>query len=52
MRNRHLILMDALALVICPLLAFAVRFEDFGWIGQNLRLVLPYIFLAGPVRLA
>ena len=52
MRNRHLILMDALALVICPLLAFAVRFEDFGWIGQNLRLVLPYILVAGPVRLA
>ena len=35
-----------------PLIAFSVRFEDFGWIGQNLRLVLPYVLVAGLVRLA
>ncbi len=35
-----------------PVIAFAVRFEDFGWIGQNLRLVLPYVLIAGLVRLA
>ena len=51
MRNRHLFLLDAVSLVAAPVVAFAVRFEDFGWIGQNLRLVLPYILLAGPVRL-
>jgi FlaA1/EpsC-like NDP-sugar epimerase len=52
MRNRHLFLLDAASLVAAPLIAFAVRFEDFTWLGENLRVVLPYIFLAGPLRLA
>src|SRR3954465_12950789 len=52
MRNRHLLLLDAASLVAVPLLAFAVRFEEFSWIGHNLRMVLPYILLAGPLRLA
>jgi FlaA1/EpsC-like NDP-sugar epimerase len=51
MRNRHLFLLDAAALVVAPLIAFVVRFEEFSWLGQNLRLVLPYILLAGPIRL-
>jgi FlaA1/EpsC-like NDP-sugar epimerase len=51
MRNRHLFLLDAAALVVAPIVAFLVRFEDFSWLGQNLRMVLPYILLAGPVRL-
>ena len=52
MRNRHLLLLDAASLVVAPVVAFAVRFEDFSWLGDNLRMVLPYIFLAGPLRLA
>jgi FlaA1/EpsC-like NDP-sugar epimerase len=52
MRNRHLFLLDAVSLVVAPLIAFVVRFEDVSWLGQNLRLVLPYILLAGPIRLA
>ena len=52
MRNRHLFLFDASALVLSPILAFVVRFEEFSWIGQNLRMVLAYIALAGPIRLA
>jgi FlaA1/EpsC-like NDP-sugar epimerase len=52
MRNRHLLLLDAASLVAAPVIAFAVRFEDFAWLGENLRVVLPYIFLAGPLRLA
>src|SRR4051812_47062757 len=51
MRTRPLFLLDALALIVAPLLAFVVRFEDVEWLGQNLRMVLPYILLAGPVRL-
>src|SRR2546426_7184768 len=51
MRNRHLFLLDAASLVAAPIIAFAVRFEDFAWLGQNLRIVLPYIFVAGPLRL-
>jgi FlaA1/EpsC-like NDP-sugar epimerase len=52
MRNRHLFLLDAASLVVAPVVAFAVRFEDIGWVSDNLRMVLPYIFLAGPLRLA
>src|SRR5688500_6708860 len=51
MRNRHLLLLDAASLVAAPLIAFAVRFEDFSWLATNLRMVLPYVFLAAPVRL-
>jgi FlaA1/EpsC-like NDP-sugar epimerase len=51
MRNRHLFVLDTAALVVAPLIAFVVRFEDFSWLGENPRLVLPYILLAGPVRL-
>jgi FlaA1/EpsC-like NDP-sugar epimerase len=51
-RNRHLLLLDAVSLVAAPVTAFAVRFEDFGWLGDNWPLVLPYVLLAGPVRLA
>jgi FlaA1/EpsC-like NDP-sugar epimerase len=51
MRNRHLFLLDAISLVAAPTIAFAVRFEDFGWISQNLRLALPYILVAGLIRL-
>src|SRR5579859_6918562 len=52
MRNRHLLLLDAASLVVAPAIAFAVRFEDFRWLGDNLTLVLPYILIAGPLRLA
>jgi len=52
MRNRHLFLLDAAALVLGPLAAFLVRFENFEWISENLQIVLVYILLAGPVRLA
>jgi FlaA1/EpsC-like NDP-sugar epimerase len=51
MRNRHLLLLDAASLIAAPVIAFAVRFEDFSWLGDNLAIVLPYIFLAGPIRL-
>jgi FlaA1/EpsC-like NDP-sugar epimerase len=45
-------LLDAGALLIAPLIAFVVRFEDFTWIAQNPRIVLSYILLSVPVRLA
>lgn len=51
MRNRHLFLLDASSLVLAPIIAFAVRFEDFEWLGQHLRMVVPYVMLAGGVRL-
>ena len=51
MRNRHLFLLDVVSLIAAPVVAFAVRFEDFGWLGSHARMVLPYILLAGPLRL-
>jgi FlaA1/EpsC-like NDP-sugar epimerase len=51
MRNRHLLLLDAASVVLAPIIAFVVRFEEFGWLSQNARIVLPYILLAGPVRI-
>jgi FlaA1/EpsC-like NDP-sugar epimerase len=51
MRNRHLFFLDAASLILAPVAAFAVRFEGFGWLSTNLGMVLPYIFLAGPLRL-
>ncbi|HJP59717.1 MAG TPA: nucleoside-diphosphate sugar epimerase/dehydratase [Gemmatimonadaceae bacterium] len=51
MRNRHLLLLDLAALVLSPVISFLVRFEHFDWIGQNPRMVVAYILLAGPIRL-
>ena len=50
-RNRHLLLLDAGSLVLAPLIAFVVRFEDVAWLGDNLQMVLPYALLSGPARL-
>ena len=51
-RNRHLLLFDAIGSVLAIMLAFAVRFEDLGWITSNVSFVLPYILLSVPPRLA
>lgn len=51
-RNRHLLLIDACSLILAPIIAFVVRFEEFSWLGDNVRMVIPYILLAGPTRLA
>lgn len=50
-RNRHLFYLDAILLTITGLTAFAVRFEDFGWISANLRIVLAYLLISVPARL-
>ena len=51
MRNRHLLLIDAISLGLMPVIAFLVRFEELQWLGDNMRLIMAYILLAGPVRL-
>ncbi|MDQ6770828.1 MAG: polysaccharide biosynthesis protein [Gemmatimonadota bacterium] len=51
MRNRHLFLIDAGSLIVAPLIAFLVRFEEFQWIADNLRMVVPYVLVTAPVRL-
>ncbi|MDP9176861.1 MAG: polysaccharide biosynthesis protein [Gemmatimonadota bacterium] len=52
LRNRHLFVADALAVILAPLVAFLVRFEEASWISQNLRLVSLYLLLSIPLRLA
>lgn len=51
-RNRYFLASDALLLVVAPLFAFLVRFEDPAWITANLLFVLPYILLCLPFKLA
>jgi FlaA1/EpsC-like NDP-sugar epimerase len=42
---------DAVGSVLAVILAFAVRFEDLGWVASNASFVLPYIILSVPLRL-
>ncbi len=51
LRNRHLFVADALAVILAPLAAFLVRFEEPRWIADNLRLVGLYLLLSVPLRL-
>lgn len=51
-RNRYFLLADAASLILAPLAAFAVRFESFSWIGENFLLVLPYVLISLPLKLA
>jgi FlaA1/EpsC-like NDP-sugar epimerase len=51
LRNRHLFVADALAVIVAPLVAFLVRFEQLRWISDNLRLVGLYLLLSIPLRL-
>jgi FlaA1/EpsC-like NDP-sugar epimerase len=51
LRNRHLFVADFLAVMLAPLVAFLVRFEDPRWISDNLRLVAFYLALSIPLRL-
>lgn len=52
LRNRHLLAADSAALPLMGLIAFAVRFDGFAWVGQHLSLVMPYLVLTVPVRLS
>ncbi len=51
LRNRHLFVADALAVIVAPLVAFLVRFEQARWISDNFRLVGLYLLLSVPLRL-
>jgi len=50
-RNRHLFLADAVSVILAPLAAFLVRFEEPSWISNNLRLVAFYLIFSIPLRL-
>src|SRR3954466_16420649 len=50
--NRHLFAADAIAATLSTLVAFLVRFEDFSWLATNARMVLAYLLISVPLRLA
>jgi FlaA1/EpsC-like NDP-sugar epimerase len=50
-RNRHLFVADFFSVIAATLVAFLVRFETFGWIGENIRLVFVYLAISVPARL-
>ncbi|MBA3341074.1 MAG: polysaccharide biosynthesis protein [Gemmatimonadaceae bacterium] len=52
LRNRHLFAIDAVSVIAATLIAFVVRFEQPQWISENLRLVVVYLALSVPLRLA
>jgi FlaA1/EpsC-like NDP-sugar epimerase len=51
-RNRHLLLIDTIALLVSPLFAFLIRFEGVEWFASNGQEVLVYIAITVPVRIA
>jgi FlaA1/EpsC-like NDP-sugar epimerase len=50
-KNHHFLAADVLSVLLAPLIAFLVRFEDFGWLVQHSRMVLLYVGLSLPLRL-
>jgi FlaA1/EpsC-like NDP-sugar epimerase len=51
LRNRHLLLLDALLLGLCTMAAYVVRFEGFQWGADNLYTALVYLVVSLPVKL-
>jgi FlaA1/EpsC-like NDP-sugar epimerase len=51
LRNRHLLLVDALLLMAAPLLAYAARFEGFDWTSQDAHAALVYTLCSLPLKL-
>ncbi len=51
-RNRHIFLSDAIAFVGLPLLAYAARFEGWGWPLADTGTLLLYTAAATPLKLS
>jgi FlaA1/EpsC-like NDP-sugar epimerase len=51
LRNRHLLMLDALLLGLCILVAYVVRFEGFDWGSANLHTALAYAAVSVPLKL-
>jgi FlaA1/EpsC-like NDP-sugar epimerase len=51
-RNRHLLLVDAVGFLAAPFLAYQLRFEGLGWINEgHLDTAIAYAVLGLPIRL-
>ena len=51
LRNRHLLMLDAILLGLCTLAAYVVRFEGFDWGPGNLYTALVYLAVSLPLKL-
>jgi len=51
LRNRHLLILDALLLGLSTLVAYVVRFEGLDWGGANLHTALVYLLFSLPLKL-
>ena len=51
LRNRHLLMLDALLLGLCTMAAYVVRFEGFHWGAETLYTALVYLAVSLPVKL-
>ena len=52
LRNRHLLLLDAVLLLVAPLLAYAARFEGFVYSPQDSRAALVYALTSVALKLS
>jgi FlaA1/EpsC-like NDP-sugar epimerase len=51
-RNRYLLLLDAILVTIAPIVAYALRFEGWTWPAEHQATAVRFIGLAVPVQLA
>jgi FlaA1/EpsC-like NDP-sugar epimerase len=51
LRNRHLLLLDAILLGLCTLAAYFVRFEGFHWGSDHFHTALVYLACVLPLKL-
>jgi FlaA1/EpsC-like NDP-sugar epimerase len=51
-RNRHILFIDLAACALSGFLAYTARFEGLGWIPTDGRVLLAYLALAIPLRVA
>jgi FlaA1/EpsC-like NDP-sugar epimerase len=51
LRNRHLLILDAVLLGLSTMVAYVVRFEGLDWGGANLHTALVYLLFSLPLKL-
>src|SRR5215212_5718461 len=52
LRNRHLLVLDALLVLASSLIAYVVRFEGWNWAARHDQTFVVYCLVATPMRLA
>jgi FlaA1/EpsC-like NDP-sugar epimerase len=50
-RNRYLLILDAILLTIAPLIAYALRFEGWSWTLQDRQTAVAFVLLSVPLSI-